>query len=217
MKDFRVLLIDDHRLVSEGISSLLTNGDLPQETGRQVVVDAAHSAQEGSSLLAGDKEYHLILLDLAMPSIGGFDFLSTLRSHHQKEQVIVLSASDDDNDMQKAWQLGARGYICKFEHSSEMLRRIIRVVRGEHGFPERFEVRQVEASEGMSSLSRRQQQVLGLIVDGKSNQQIADILAIAEPTVKFHVREVFKELGVHTRAMCVKEAINRGLISAGDA
>lgn len=213
-KSLSVLIVDDHRLVAEGISSLLQDSQFERDIGCGVDVDIVQSVQQAKDFITRGLPYGLILLDLSLQSQNGFDLLSSLQARQQQLNVIVLSASDNTPDMQRAFDLGAKGYICKFEPSEEMLRRIGLVIKGAQGYPDTFsEGVKAKGPSECVSLTGRQQDVLELIANGESNKQISGILHVSEATVKFHVSELFRQLGVRNRTMCVREAVRLGLIS----
>lgn len=210
--------MDDHRLVAEGISSLLSDADFRDAINReQTIVDTAYSVQHATDLLKRDQPYELIMLDLSMPQMDGFDLLTFARDRGITVPMIVLSASDQLADIRHAYDLGASGYVCKFEPSNEMLRKIIDVAAGKKSFPDQIFLEPVPAPDNMpdekaGALTPRQHEVLAHIAAGKSNKQIATLLDVSLGTVKFHVSEVFRQLGVRNRTACIREATQRGLI-----
>lgn len=211
---FRILLIDDHRLVAEGISSLLMDSTFVSAIGGEPDIDSVFSVQQATDLLERGEQYQLVLLDLSMPSLNGFDFLRYIKQQAISTPIVVLSASDNTPDMQMAYNLGARGYICKFEPSNEMLRKLKVVVGGENSFPDNF-MAQLSLSpvdEPDKNLTTRQLEVLSMIAEGKSNKQISMLLGVSEATVKFHISELFKQLNVRNRTLCIREAVKRGII-----
>ncbi len=210
-----ILLVDDHQLVAEGISSLLTDQEFVATIGSDVTIDAAYSVDQATEFIDAGKSYELIMLDLSMPSLNGFDFLAFLNAWDIEVPVIVLSGSDHLPDMQKAYDLGAKGYICKYEPAGDMLARISGVVRGEICYPDTFRPGEMELP--TASLTERQKEVLQLIADGKSNKQIAEALEVSMATVKFHINDLFKILDVHSRTMCVREAVRLGVIKLSES
>ena len=215
-EEMNILLVDDHQLVAEGISSLLQSKAFVSAIGRQPVVHSAFSVLEATDLINGGKDYQLILLDLSMPRASGFQLLKILNERDIETAVVVLTASESTPDMQQAYQLGAKGYVSKFEPAEKLLDKIVAVTRGEHSYPEVFyqqlslKKSQIEPA---PSLTKRQREVMLLIAGGKSNKQISLALDVSEATVKFHITDIFRLLDVNNRTMCVKAAIDRELIS----
>ncbi len=218
-KDLRILLVDDHQLVAEGISSLLLAPSFISAIQKRPAVSAAYSAMEAIDRINDGEEFDLILLDLSMPRASGFQLLKVLNQRGIDTAVVILTASESTPDMQKAYQLGAKGYVSKFEPAERLIKKIIAVTRGEHSFPDIFyqqlnlKKNQVEPS---PTLTKRQREVLLLIASGKSNKQISLTLDVSEATVKFHITDLFRLLNVNNRTMCVKEAIEQELISYSD-
>lgn len=214
-KAIRILLVDDHQLVAEGISSLLSESTFTSAIGAKTIVESSHSVSDALTCLQKGNTYQLILLDLSMPKVSGFELLKYMREEDIETPVIVLSASESTPDMQRAYQLGAKGYICKFEPAETMLAKIIKVTKGNHSFPDIFyQQLQVKSAdiEPVPELTRRQIEVLELVAEGKSNKQISNALDVSEATVKFHITDIFRLLNVHNRTLCVKEATEKGII-----
>jgi DNA-binding NarL/FixJ family response regulator len=214
-----ILLVDDHQLVAEGISSLLQTESFVAAIGKAPKVESTHSVKDAIERINQGERYELILLDLSMPAASGFHLLKVLAERDIDTAVVVLTASESTPDMQKAYQLGAKGYVVKFEPAEILLQKIIAVTRGEHSYPEVF-YQQLQLNKGKledtPELTRRQREVLVLIASGKSNKQISLALDVSEATVKFHISDIFRLLEVNNRTMCVKVAIDKGLISYAD-
>lgn len=211
-----ILMIDDHRLVVDGIRALLQESNFENLVDKKVKVDAAYNVKQALDLLKRDINYALILLDLSMPRLNGFDFLDSLKGRKINTPIVVLSASTDMADMDKAYDLGARGFIGKFEPAEEMLKKIASVIAGKLCYPDAFSPSAKEAShdlaENESPLGERQLEVLKLVVSGKSNKEISLLLDVTESTVKFHISHIFDAFKVRSRTLCVKEAQKRGLV-----
>jgi DNA-binding NarL/FixJ family response regulator len=210
-----ILIIDDHRLFADGLKLLV------QDMGRdEYRVDQAYSAQRAIDLINTGNQYDLILTDLDMPGIGGYELLQSFSNRAVGSYIAVISASTDFQDIRKAYLLGARGYICKSEASFDMQTKLNDLLMGKTCFPGEFwELLESDPVQPESTpkkdaglLAKRPMEVLELLAQGKSNKQIAAILNITETTVKFHVRTLFTTLGVNNRTWCVREAGRRGLI-----
>ena len=211
----RVLLVDDHRLVAEGVRSLLKDPEFLAAVNRPTEVEMVPGGIAALERIDAGAHFDLVMLDLAMPEMSGFSLLDQLRERGVGATCIVLSGSFNAPDMRRAHELGARGFISKFESSRDMLLKIVRVVKGEECYPTGF-----ERPEGMglhedaagASVTPRQLEVLELMAVGRSNKEISEQLAVKLPTVKFHIGERFRQLGVKNRTLCVREAIRRGII-----
>ncbi|MEQ9022402.1 MAG: response regulator transcription factor, partial [Pseudomonadales bacterium] len=204
-----------HCLFADGLKLLIL------DMGRgEYQVDQSYSAQSAIDLVSSGKQYDLILTDLDMPGIGGFELLQSFSNRDIDSYVAIISASSSIQDIRKAYAMGARGYICKSEASFDMQTKLNDLLAGKTCFPEEFwdsldsNLAQPESIARNSNpvLGKRPMEVLNLLAQGKSNKQIAAILNITETTVKFHVRTLFTTFGVNNRTWCVREASRRGLI-----
>lgn len=214
-----ILIIDDHRLFADGLKLVISDMDEKKE----FVIDQAYSAQRALDLVNSGSQYDLILTDLDMPGISGHELLQSLLSRKVAGCIAVISASNTESDIRRAYQLGARGYIYKSESAFEMQSKLKALLDGQLSFPEDLgdtfkKTPSIQESSNNDatpqSLGRRPKQVLELIAQGKSNKQIAIVLNITETTVKFHIRTLFNSLGVNNRTWCVREASRRSLIEA---
>jgi DNA-binding NarL/FixJ family response regulator len=204
----RVLIVDDHPIVREGVTAVL-------ERERDIdVIGAAATIDEGfrmASKLGPD----VILLDLKFPD--GDDAGSVERFTRQGRGIVVFSAYDADEDVFRAIQGGARGYLLKGSPAAEIAHAIRQVHEGESYLSPRIAAKLVKGvvqPRGRSGLlSARERGVLRLVAAGLSNRQIGETLSISERTVKFHVTAIFNKLGAENRAQAVALAAERGLLS----
>ncbi|AHE99567.1 two-component system response regulator NarL [Thioalkalivibrio paradoxus] len=194
----RVLVIDDHPLFRRGARHLM---DI--EAGFEVVGEAS-SGREGLDLalkLVPD----LILLDLNMTDMDGTETLGALREAGIDARVVMLTVSDEEEDLVAALRAGADGYLLKHTEPEELLRQLRQVLSGRLILTDELTERLAEAmrrkpppgERGM--LTRREQEVLDQIAAGLSNKQIARELGLSEGTVKVHVKHLLKKLGMHSR------------------
>lgn len=214
-KPLKILLVDDHRLVADGLRALLSHDDFTAAVGRATDVALAASAAEAREALAAWQP-DLVLLDLAMPEQSGFTLLETLARQDDAPTVVILSASTNAPDVRRARELGAQGFVSKFESSSDLIAKIALVVRGGTSYPENLFLTGTvpeEVGAAGTSVTPRQREVLELMADGLSNRAIAESLAVSTATVKFHVSELFRQLEVNNRTRCVSEAIRRGILA----
>lgn len=219
----KILVVDDHPLILEALHHVLKQLDA------QVEVFDAQSADQAQALLQANDDADLLLLDLGLPGADGLEVLSRVRTAHPSIPVVVLSASDARENVMRAIDLGAMGFIPKSSSNQVMLGALRLVLSGgvylppaalmHDGGSERGGVALGSAPAARDSgvtardlgLTERQAQVLGLILQGKPNKLICRELDLAEGTVKIHVAAILRALNVSTRTQAVIEASRLGL------
>jgi two-component system NarL family response regulator len=203
-KTIRILVVDDHHVVRSGLTaSLGMEDDL-------AVVGEAESGERALALYdqcAPD----VVLMDLRMRGGGGIETTATLRTRAPDARVIIYTTFDGEEDVYRAVQAGARGYVLKSASRDELLAAIRAVAAGERYLPPELAQRLAGRIAG-SDISEREIEVLRLISAGKSNKEIGATLHIAEDTVKRHVSNILTKLGVSDRAQAATEAIRRGFL-----
>jgi DNA-binding NarL/FixJ family response regulator len=203
----RVLIVDDHPIVREGVSAVL-------ERERDLEVVGAADTIEAGLRLADRLRPDVILLDLKLPDAGAVDGVATFAAAGR--EVLVFTAHDTDEDVFRAIRGGARGYLLKGSPAAEIAQAIRQVHAGESYLSPRVAaklVKDVTDRRGRAGLlSARERGVLRLVAAGLSNRQIAETLSISERTVKFHVTAIFNKLGADNRAQAVAMAAARGLL-----
>jgi DNA-binding NarL/FixJ family response regulator len=201
----RVLIADDHSIVREGLVSVIR-----RNKADMTVVGEATNGREAVDLW---KEYRpdLTLLDLRMPELDGVDAIKEIRCHDENARIIVLTTFDGDEDIYRAIQAGAKGYLLKDVPREALLDCIRRVHAGETSLPMHLVAKLAERVSG-DTLSRRELEVLKLMAKGRSNKEIASDLFISEGTVKPHGKAIFAKMNVASRTEAVAEATRRGLI-----
>jgi len=197
----KLLVIEDHALVREGL--LQTLRGLEEE----VSADGAPDADEALRLLEAGGDYDLILLDLMLPGTSGLGLLGVLRKRFPTIPVVILSAMDDADTVNRAMKQGASGFVPKSSSSDVLIDGLRQVLDGEVYLAPKIRDREV-GSRGRSvadrfGLTRGQVRVLELLTQGKTNRQIADLLGLTEGTVKIHVSAIFKALNVTNRAQAL--------------
>ncbi|MBI2906057.1 MAG: response regulator transcription factor [Chloroflexi bacterium] len=208
----RVLLVDDHALVRNGIASLLTASNI------EVVGEA------GDGLEALEKARQLkpdiILMDIRMPRSNGLEATRLITSEMPQAKVIILTVSDDDEDLFEAIKSGAVGYLLKNIRAEEFLSLLSGVARGEAAISPLLaakiiqEFRQVGTKDGRaagSELTERETEVLKLVTNGEANKEIAAKLNVTENTVKYHLRNIMDKLHLRNRAQVVAYAVSKGI------
>ncbi|WP_306029616.1 response regulator transcription factor [Stappia sp. MMSF_3263] len=203
----KFLIIDDHPLFREALHSAVTLAYPDAET-----LDAA-SLPEACDILEGESGFDLALLDLNIPGVRGMDGLLHLRTHFPRLPVVVVSGHEDPRVVSQVIAYGAAGFIPKSSKKAALADAIQKVINGAVFVPENLAAAG-EAQLGaharamidrVSSLTPQQLRVLGMIRDGLLNKQIAYELQVGETTVKAHVSEILRKLGVHSRTQAVIE------------
>lgn len=202
MTPIRLLVVDDHTLFRRGLVALLAS-----DPTLQVVGEAADGAE--AVRRAGELRPDIVLLDNHLPGATGVQTLPGLREASPQSRVVLLTVSEDEQDLQAALRRGAAGYLLKTIEGEELSRTIHRVMAGEAVVsPEmtgklvaavRQGGRPATAGDALAQLSSREQEVLQEIARGASNKEIARKLAIAETTVKIHVQHILRKLGLVSR------------------
>jgi DNA-binding NarL/FixJ family response regulator len=206
----RVLIVDDHTLVRQSVSKAIAT-----EEGIEVV----GQAHDGPSALTAVTELapDLVVLDIAMPGADGLAVAERLRLDHPDVRVLFLSMHDDDGSLQRALALGAAGFVSK-SASIEQLLEALRAIRdGGSYLSSEVASRVMDLAAGRSSvdsvgLTRREREILELLVEGNRPAEIGDALFLSVKTVKNHLTSVYHKLGVETGAQAVSEAYRRGLV-----
>ncbi|MGO8995915.1 MAG: response regulator [Polyangiaceae bacterium] len=199
----RVLIADDHSIVLEGLSALISR------QGDMVVVAEANDGDDAVSQWRALRP-DVTLLDLRMPRLEGIDAMTHIRAVDRGARVIVLTTFDTDEDIFRAIKAGARAYLLKDAGRDELLTCIRRVHAGETLIGPGIAAKLVGRI-GANALTPREGDALALLVRGRNNKQIASALRVREATVKSHLRSIFSKLQVASRAEAIAEALHRGL------
>lgn len=199
----RILVVEDHVLVREGLMLTLQALAPPGDT---CAVLGAGDAEAATQLLGDDGDVDLVLLDLMLPGIGGVAFLGTLRKRFPQLPVVVLSARDDADTVQRTIRQGAAGFVSKASPTGTLLEALRAVLAGETWLP--AEYREAGTKRGKTvaeryELTKMQAATLELLAEGKSNREIADLLGLTVGTVKIHVSAILKAMGVDNRSQAL--------------
>jgi len=201
----KVLLVDDHALIRDALRGVL------KELAHDATVVEASDCRQAMRLIDEHPDLHLILLDLNLPDRDGFAVLADLRKRYATISVVVLSAFQDRDNVLRALDLGALGFIPKSSAREVMVNALRLVMSGGTYIPPEALAR-AEAKEAALGrpvtpdelgLTERQMEVLALMMKGKSNKAISRILDVAEPTVKHHITAILKALKVTNRTEAV--------------
>lgn len=200
----RVLCVDDHRLVLEGLNLIISrNADMQ-------VVGAAVTGDEAVSLFRHHQP-DITPMDLQLPVVSGLDAIRTIRREYPAAKIIVLTTYHGDEDIFRALQAGAATYLLKDMIADDLIRTIREVHQGRHALDRELQSRLTERA-SRPSLTPREVQVTEHIAQGMRNKEIAGALGISEETVQVHVKNLLAKLGVNDRTGAVRVALQRGII-----
>ena len=218
----KVLVIDDHPLVQEGVSAAL------KSLADDVTVMAARDAEQGLATAAENPDLDLVLLDLALPGMSGFNLIGKLHEQLPSLPVVVLSALEEPENVRHAINAGAMGFVPKSAATRVLIEVLQQVLEGNvtvplalqssgppvsHALPGETGETPVVSELDVALLTLRQLEVLSRMCQGKTNKQIATELGLSEKTIKAHVTGIFKVLGVVNRTQAVLVARRVGMIA----
>ncbi len=198
----RVLLADDHPLIREGIGNTLRRGD-----GLQLV-GVASTGHEILNLVAA-LEPDILLLDLEMPGLSPLETLKTLQKAHPQTRILVLSAHDNLVPVQALLHAGVRGYVLKDEAIDVLVQAIKAVVLGGTWFSQAV-ASQLARHTIEPVFTQREIDVLTVLASGASNEHIAERLVVTERTVRFHLKNIYRKIGVKLRGEAIAWAVRAG-------
>lgn len=199
------MLVDDQPLVRNGIASLL------RSHGYEVVAEA-RSGHEAVAGFRGVKP-DLILMDIRMPEMGGVEATRLIKSQHPDVKIVMLTVSDDEQDLFDAIKSGADSYLLKDLEASQFFDALEAVQRGEAVLPARLagkllkefrgQAERVHGDGGEQALTHREQEALSLVARGLTNKEVAAQLNISENTVKYHMKNILDKLHLQNRAQVI--------------
>lgn len=200
----RVLSVDDHPLLREGLAALIDN-----QPGMALIAQASN-AQEGIAEFRKHKP-DVTLMDLRLPDKSGIEAMITIRAEFPEARIIILSTFEGDVEIQRALEAGARGYILKSMPPKELIEVILQVHAGKKRIPTQIAT---QLAEHLSDepLTDREVEVLSQIAGGNRNRDIAEKLFITEETVKVHIKHIMDKLGASDRTQAVAIGLRRGII-----
>lgn len=201
----RILIVDDHPVVRAGLASMLgTQAELQ-------LIGSAPSGEDALRLIDGSQP-DVVLLDLRMPGMSGVEMLLALKAAGKSVRVIILTNYETDEDIYRAVQAGAQGYLLKDTSLREMVEAIRAVHAGKRYIPRHIASRLAERMV-RTDLTARELEILKLLSKGPTNKQIGHALGISDHTVRNHVLKIIEKLEVSDRTEAATTAIQRGLIT----
>ena len=209
----RVVLVDDHALFRDGLAALL------DAWGHEVVGQATNG--EEALALAGSVKPDLVLMDVLMPGISGVETTERLKALHPEIAVVMLTVSEDEDDLFRAIRAGAQGYLLKNLESAHFRAMLEAVKRGEAAITPATAARIIDEflrpdrphlPADPDRLTDRELEVLRLVTQGLRNKEIASRLGISENTAKFHLKNILEKLHAQSRTELAARAVREGLI-----
>ncbi|MBM3126073.1 MAG: response regulator transcription factor [Chloroflexi bacterium] len=215
MEKIRLLLVDDHAVVRSGLRMLLENEqDL-------VILGEANTGEQALKMTAA-LDPHIVIMDISLPDISGIEVTRLIRQAHPGTAVVALTIHEDQQYFFEMLQAGASAYVPKRAAPDDLINAIRAVSRGDvYIYPTLTKLLVKDfisrASEGMeketmNGLTPREQEVLAMLAEGRSSDDIAEALTISYHTVARHRENLMGKLGLHNRSELVKYAIRKGLI-----
>lgn len=214
-KKIRILLVDDHDVVRSGVRMLLENeADL-------VILGEAGNGQQALELVE-KLDLDVVIMDITLPDMSGIEVTQRIKQSHPQIAVVALTIHEDQQYFFEMLQVGASAYVPKRAAPNDLITAIRAAYRGEmYIYPSLakllvndFLARAEEGDERatMNDLTPREQEVLAMLAEGKTNEEIADTLTISHHTVARHRENLMSKLGLHSRSDLVRYAIRKGLI-----
>lgn len=209
----RVMLVDDHGIVREGLRAILSlNPDI------EVVCEATDGRQALDKVRSCMP--HVIIMDITMPGMDGLEATSRIVKTYPETRVLVLSQHDSDRHILSVLKAGASGYVYKRSIGAELVAAIHTVHSGGCYLPpqvaqvvlQHVRVTSTDDEKETGPLTEREREVLKLVVEGYTNQQIADLLCLSKRTVMCHRANIASKLGIHNRAALFSYALRTGIV-----
>ena len=200
----RLLVVDDHHVVRSGFTALLRTVE-----GLEVVAEAGNG--EEAVAMHHEHKPDVTLMDLRLPRMSGVEAIQKIREANEDARIIVLTTFDGDEDIYRALQAGAKGYLLKGTSVEELIEAIHAVHQGRSRIPSAIAEKLAERM-GAPKLTRSELKVLQRIAHGRTNREIGEDLTITEATVKTHINSLLAKLRVNDRTQAVTAALQRGII-----
>jgi len=219
-ESIKVMLVDDHEVVLEGLIRIL------EKQGGIQIVSVAGSAEEALERLERFPP-EVVVVDIQLPGMNGIELIRRIKKSHPEIEAITLTVFDDEQFARQAIKAGAIGYVIKDAAKDELVKAVRSAAKGESLISTSVarklideitepSARKKKKAEGFDGLSQREVEVIKLMAKGYNNRQISDLLYISEHTVKVHIRNIFRKIGVTDRTNAVLWAIEKGLVLKED-
>ena len=212
MSAIRVMIVDDHKLVREGLNAVFDQG------GDIAVVGEVGSGEEAIEMVS-NVDPDVILMDISMPGMNGIQATKLIRKQNPAVKIVILTMLDQEGSVYEAVKAGATGYMLKSTSSDELVRAIKTVFEGKALLNPDATAQLIKEFVNLSEnhakdygLSDREMEVLQLLSEGKTNKELAKALWISEQTVKTHLAHIFGKLGTSDRTETVARALRNGLV-----
>lgn len=212
----RVLIADDHQLIRSGMRALLERGN-----EFEIVAEAADGYE--AIELALEHKPDVILLDVGMPRLSGTDAAQTISEKLPGARIVMVSMHSDEGYVLRALKAGAKGYLLKASPEADIIAAVRAVAAGNAYFSPSItrllveeyvtEARRRGVEDSYDLLGLREKEVLRLLVSGKSNREIAEMIHVTVSTVETHRNNIMQKLHVHSLAEMILYAVRKGLIS----
>jgi DNA-binding NarL/FixJ family response regulator len=200
----RVLCVDDHPLLREGIAAIINN-----QPDMLLTAEATNGAEAVQKFR--EHQPDVTLMDLRLPDVSGIDALIAIRSEFPDARIVMLTTFEGDVEIHRSLEAGARGYLLKSMPPKDLVEAIRQVNSGKKRIPPELAAQLAEHL-GDEALTEREVEVLRHVAGGNRNRDIADRLFISEETVKVHIKHIMEKLGASDRTQAVAIAVRRGII-----
>lgn len=208
MNSIRIVVVDDHFIVREGLRSLIE---------RQPDFIFAGQAANGAEAIQVHEELKpdIMIIDLGLPVLSGVEAIRAIRDATPDARILVLSNFEGDEDIHASFEAGASGYILKHRSGEQIVPAIRALMGGKKWIPEEI-ARQLKARKFVETLTLREREIVLCIAKGEANKQISTSLGITEETVKSHVKNILSKLQAKDRTEAVTLALKRGIVHLPD-
>jgi DNA-binding NarL/FixJ family response regulator len=217
MEKIKIVLVDDHKIIMEGISSLLMNEESIEVVGQALNSDELFHLLDNQSV-------HIVILDIFLPKPVGIDILKSIIKLYSKVKVILLSGNDEEVLISSAFQAGASGYLTKSVEKDELIEAIQAVNGGDHYISKALEsyldgklIKRIRfsnkiISSGISGLTSRENEIIRFLAEGLSYKEVAGQMNISTRTVEVHRNNILEKLELKNTIELVKYAIKKKMI-----